>query len=29
MGSLREEEFHVGNFALGLIALSRKKVFIL
>jgi hypothetical protein len=28
MGSLREEEFHVGNFALGLIALSGKKVFI-
>jgi hypothetical protein len=29
MGSLREEEFHAGNFALGLIALSGKKVFIL
>jgi hypothetical protein len=28
MGSLREEEFHLGNFALGLIALSGKKVFI-
>jgi hypothetical protein len=28
MGSLREEEFHAGNFALGLIALSGKKVFI-
>jgi hypothetical protein len=28
MGSLREEEFHVGNFALGLTALSGKKVFI-
>jgi len=27
MGSLREEEFHLGNFALGLIALSGKKVF--
>jgi hypothetical protein len=29
MGSLRDEEFHAGNFALGLIALSGKKVFIL
>ena len=28
MGSLRDEEFHAGNFALGLIALSGKKVFI-
>jgi hypothetical protein len=28
MGSLREEELHTGNFALGLIALSGKKVFI-
>jgi hypothetical protein len=28
MGSLRDEEFHAGNFALGLIALSEKKVFI-
>ncbi len=28
MSSLREEEFHAGNFALGLIALSGKKVFI-
>ena len=27
MGSLREEEFHLGNFSLGLIALSGKKVF--
>lgn len=27
MGSLRDEEFHAGNFALGLIALSGKKVF--
>jgi hypothetical protein len=27
MGSLREEDFHAGNFALGLIALSGKKVF--
>ena len=26
--SLRDEEFHVGNFALGLIALSESKVFI-
>jgi hypothetical protein len=28
MGSLSDEEFHAGNFALGLIALSSKKVFI-
>jgi hypothetical protein len=28
MNSLRDEEFHAGNFALGLIALSGKKVFI-
>ena len=28
MSSLRDEEFHVGNYALGLIALSGKKVFI-
>jgi hypothetical protein len=28
MDSLREEEFHAGNFALSLIALSGKKVFI-
>jgi hypothetical protein len=28
MSSLREEEFHAGNFSLGLIALSGKKVFI-
>jgi len=28
MGSLRDEEFHAGNFALGLVALSGKKVFI-
>jgi len=28
MGSLPNEEFHAGNFALGLIALSEKKVFI-
>ena len=28
MGSLAEENFHAGNFALGLIALSEKKVFI-
>ena len=27
MGSLAEEDLHVGNFALGLIALSGKKVF--
>jgi hypothetical protein len=29
MGSLRDEEFHAGNFALGLIALTGEKVFIL
>jgi hypothetical protein len=28
MGYLRDEEFHAGNFALGLIALSGRKVFI-
>jgi len=28
MGSLGDEEFHLGNFALGLIALSGQKVFI-
>ena len=28
MGSLRDEEFHAGNFSLGLIAISGKKVFI-
>jgi hypothetical protein len=28
MGSLRDEEFHAGNFALGLVALSEKRVFI-
>ena len=28
MHSLREEEFHAGNFALGLIALSGKRIFI-
>ena len=27
MGSLAEEDLHLGNFALGLIALSGKKVF--
>ena len=27
MGSLHDEEFHAGNFALGLIALAGKKVF--
>jgi len=27
MGSLAEEDLHAGNFALGLIALSQKKVF--
>jgi len=27
MGSLADEDLHVGNFALGLIALSGKKVF--
>jgi hypothetical protein len=29
MGSLRDEEFHAGNFALGLVALSGKMVFTL
>jgi len=28
MSSFRDEEFHTGNFALGVIALSEKKVFI-
>jgi hypothetical protein len=28
MGSLRDEEFHLGNFALGLIGFSGKKAFI-
>lgn len=28
MGSLRDEELHAGNFALGLVALSGKKVFV-
>jgi len=27
MGSLADEDLHVGNFALGLMALSQKKVF--
>ena len=27
MGSLAEEDLHVGNFALGLIALSQKRIF--
>jgi hypothetical protein len=27
MGSMADEDFHVGNFALGLMALSQKKVF--
>jgi len=27
MGSMAEEDLHVGNFALGVIALSQKKVF--